>query len=159
MTGTRQRLAAGFTLIELLIAITVLGILSMAAVNSWRAEQLMAGRQLAAVCLLEAHQRLENLQARLGRHPAAGAGLSMVGYAGNLPSCDDDGLYQLELSAAGAPGRYRLAALARGRQAADGDLLLEVAPDHPNPEQRLKKQHRQPNGRVLPGWSFRPGSR
>lgn len=154
-----RRLDAGFTLIELLIAITVLGILSVAAVHSWRIEQWMAARQLGAVCLLEAHLRLENLSSRLGRPPASAAALSMVGYAGNPPSCGDEGLYQLELDMAGAPGRYRLVALARGQQAPDGDLLLEVAPDHPNPDLRLQKQHRQPDGRVLPGWSFRPGSR
>lgn len=147
----------GLTLIELLIAVLILTILVVVALPSYQSYRLKTARNAGVECLLEAQRRMETLYARLGRYPPAGAGTAALGYSDDPHACDTDGLYRLSLDMEHGPDRYRLTATARGRQRADGDLLLDVDPGQANPNQRMNKQHRRPDGNLVPSWTFKPG--
>ena len=153
--GARSR--SGVTLIELRIAVAVVAILATIALPAYQSHQVKVGRTVGMQCLLEAQQRIESLYARNGEYPIAGAGLAAIGYADDPHPCGDDGAYRLSLVVERDPVRYMLTATPQGRQAGDGTLLLDVAPGHANPNDRLRKRHRRDDGSVLPGWHFQPG--
>lgn len=147
----------GMTLIELLVAIAIVGILVAVALPSYQSYRQKSVRNLGAACLIEAQQRMEGLYARVGHYPEPGASLSLLGYPDDPHRCDDDDRYRLSLQIRRDPPGYRLTASARGSQASDGDLLLDVDPGQANPDEHLQKRHRRPDGTVLPGWVFKPG--
>lgn len=157
MKSVNFGLARGMTLIELLIAVAIVGVLAAIALPSYQSYRQKSVRNTGAACLIDAQQRMESLFARTGRYPPPGASLTVLGYADDPQRCDDDDLYRLSLVMARDPVRYTLTAVARGSQADDGDLLLDVDPGQVNPDEHLQKRHRRPDGTVLPGWVFKPG--
>ncbi len=157
MKFSKFGLPRGMTLIELLIAVAIVGVLAAIALPSYQSYQQKSARNSGAACLIDAQQRMESLYARNGRYPPLGASVTVLGYTDDPHHCDDDDRYRLSLVMAADPVRYSLTADARGSQAGDGDLLLDVDPGLVNPDERQQKRHRRPDGTVLPGWVFKPG--
>lgn len=155
-TGAARPGNTGYGLVELLAATSIVAILASIALPSYQSSRLKAARNLGAACLLDARQRIESRYARQGRYPPAGSGMAVLGYPDDPHRCDAPADYQLSLAITSTPG-YTLTARAIGRQVADGDLLLVVDPRPANPNERLQKLHRRPDGRLLPDWRFEPG--
>jgi len=149
------------TLIELMIAVAIVAILATIAMPAYQSYRLKTGRGVGAGCLLETQNRVENFYAKTMTLPAtlAAIGLSV--------ECGDEPRYQRSLTIGTAslcaaretPGHYALRASGADDQAADGDLVLCVAPSITNPNERMEKQHTLPGAPDVlePGWDFQPG--
>lgn len=141
------RRPAGFSLIELMVVVAIVGILAAIAYPSYTQYRLRSERAEGQRCLLESIKRAESFYTRAGRYPKSMS--EIYGVGANQYDCGSEALYQLAVREASddcLPSHcIAMIAVSTGRQAKDGDLLIEY-----DFRTRTMRKQRIVNGTIKP---------